>query len=323
MTSAQLVQSSCSQQHDEGFPVTSVDNVIDKKLSGEVIDNIVDHLYDDIYSLKVCALVCRAWLPSCRYHLLYTTICFPGTPGKTHFDLIHWSQNHQKAALHVVRLCIEGTANFMEFPCGSEFAVEDVELLLPLLPHLQEVVLRGVTLSSHLPAGGFHIPSCCRRIRALTVVFGATADTTFRPLCHLLLLCSQVMSLHVQNLQYEWDPSFEDSPLFAALRSALRVEYLHVHSDHPAQSCSGYLGILELYRQAQPRWPLRKLELGLPRMTSEDSLNDILGGCAETLSSLAVFSSASITQDIRDTPTITTLRTSVALSVVSINPYRS
>ncbi|KAI0753797.1 hypothetical protein C8Q74DRAFT_339584 [Fomes fomentarius] len=182
MTSAQ--QSSFSHRHDERFPVTSAHNVMDKTLtlSGEVVDNIVDHLYDDISSLKVCALVCHAWLPSCRYHLLYTTICFPGTPGKTHFDLIRWSQNHQEAALYVVRLCIEGTANFRELPCGSEVAVEDIELLLPLLPNLQEVVLRGVTLSSYLPADGSHIPSCCRRIRVLTVAFGATGDTTFRPL---------------------------------------------------------------------------------------------------------------------------------------------
>jgi hypothetical protein len=35
----------------------------------EIIDQFIDHLYNDWEALKTCALVCRAWVPSSRYHL--------------------------------------------------------------------------------------------------------------------------------------------------------------------------------------------------------------------------------------------------------------
>ncbi|KAF8959141.1 hypothetical protein BDZ97DRAFT_1412821 [Flammula alnicola] len=35
----------------------------------EIMDQFIDHLYDDRRTLKKCALVCRAWVPSSRYHL--------------------------------------------------------------------------------------------------------------------------------------------------------------------------------------------------------------------------------------------------------------
>jgi hypothetical protein len=34
-----------------------------------LIDVIIDHLHDDIQSLKVCSLVCKSWTPSARFHL--------------------------------------------------------------------------------------------------------------------------------------------------------------------------------------------------------------------------------------------------------------
>jgi hypothetical protein len=33
------------------------------------IEEIIDHLHDDNDALKICSLVCRAWLPPSRYHL--------------------------------------------------------------------------------------------------------------------------------------------------------------------------------------------------------------------------------------------------------------
>jgi len=35
----------------------------------EIIDQFIDYLYDDREALMTCALVCRAWVPSSRYHL--------------------------------------------------------------------------------------------------------------------------------------------------------------------------------------------------------------------------------------------------------------
>ncbi|RXW19786.1 hypothetical protein EST38_g6074 [Candolleomyces aberdarensis] len=35
----------------------------------ELVDHVIDQLYDDAPSLKSCARVCRAWLPASRFHL--------------------------------------------------------------------------------------------------------------------------------------------------------------------------------------------------------------------------------------------------------------
>jgi hypothetical protein len=35
----------------------------------EVYENIIDHLHEDRPTLRICGLVCRAWVPASRYHL--------------------------------------------------------------------------------------------------------------------------------------------------------------------------------------------------------------------------------------------------------------
>ena len=37
----------------------------------ELFDNIIDHFYDDMETLKRCSLVCKSWLPSTSLHLLH------------------------------------------------------------------------------------------------------------------------------------------------------------------------------------------------------------------------------------------------------------
>ncbi|KAI0074712.1 hypothetical protein K474DRAFT_1566573, partial [Panus rudis PR-1116 ss-1] len=35
----------------------------------EIVDTIIDHLYDDRDSLRACSLVCKTWLDPARHHL--------------------------------------------------------------------------------------------------------------------------------------------------------------------------------------------------------------------------------------------------------------
>jgi len=41
----------------------------DHRLPHEVVDLIIDFLHNDRHTLATCAIVCRSWLPSSRYHL--------------------------------------------------------------------------------------------------------------------------------------------------------------------------------------------------------------------------------------------------------------
>ncbi|THU77144.1 hypothetical protein K435DRAFT_703039, partial [Dendrothele bispora CBS 962.96] len=40
-------------------------------LPQELVDSIIDHLFDDPVSLKTCALVSKSWLPSTRHHIFH------------------------------------------------------------------------------------------------------------------------------------------------------------------------------------------------------------------------------------------------------------
>ncbi|OCH89642.1 hypothetical protein OBBRIDRAFT_732315, partial [Obba rivulosa] len=41
-------------------------------LAPELIDIILDFLYDDYATLKNCILTCTSWIPTCRLHLFDT-----------------------------------------------------------------------------------------------------------------------------------------------------------------------------------------------------------------------------------------------------------
>ncbi|KAK0475616.1 hypothetical protein EDD18DRAFT_1056690, partial [Armillaria luteobubalina] len=45
----------------------------------ELYNLIIDHLHDSKPSLLACSLVCRAWVPECRFHLFYKVILGPDT----------------------------------------------------------------------------------------------------------------------------------------------------------------------------------------------------------------------------------------------------
>ncbi|KAI1787093.1 hypothetical protein LXA43DRAFT_867091, partial [Ganoderma leucocontextum] len=59
-------------------------------LPGETIDNIIDHLHNDISALSASSLVCHPWLPSCRYHLFDTVSCNPASSNSTLSRLHGW-----------------------------------------------------------------------------------------------------------------------------------------------------------------------------------------------------------------------------------------
>lgn len=42
-----------------------------RELFPELLDLVLDHLHDDRPSLQACAVVCKAWLVSCQFHLFY------------------------------------------------------------------------------------------------------------------------------------------------------------------------------------------------------------------------------------------------------------
>jgi hypothetical protein len=46
-----------------------------RRLPPELVEHIIDYLYNSPEDLRSCALVCKAWVAPCRFHLFHT-ICF-------------------------------------------------------------------------------------------------------------------------------------------------------------------------------------------------------------------------------------------------------
>ncbi|KAI0826231.1 hypothetical protein BC629DRAFT_60912 [Irpex lacteus] len=108
----------------------------------ELIDIIVDHLHDDWLALLQCALVCRTWTVSSRYHL-FRKIKIPLSPSAGDTDL-HMAVQAFESAMgsqcgSYVRMCtITTTGSFYGYwdvePCVS---LATLGRLVSLLPRLQ------------------------------------------------------------------------------------------------------------------------------------------------------------------------------------------
>ncbi|KAF7305347.1 APH domain-containing protein [Mycena chlorophos] len=75
---------------------------MEPRLPSETHDLIIDHLHDDVPTLRQCSLVCKAWLPAARLHIfsivdisLYSidamlqTIFYPGAPFPSYIRELH------------------------------------------------------------------------------------------------------------------------------------------------------------------------------------------------------------------------------------------
>lgn len=47
------------------------------RIAPEIYDKIIDSFHSSKYSLSACSLVCKSWLPTCRYHLFFNVTLSP------------------------------------------------------------------------------------------------------------------------------------------------------------------------------------------------------------------------------------------------------
>ncbi|KAI0712830.1 hypothetical protein C8T65DRAFT_829212 [Cerioporus squamosus] len=258
-------------------------------LPGEVTDNIIDHLHDDTTTLQEAALVSQSWLSSSQYHLFSITCCQLLAPGRGLSEFVAWLSSAQYATAHIAHLIIEG--NFAERTGRPELCVQDVEIALERLPSLAALTIRGVTLTSGVPAGGLYRPLTRNTFTLLKFWRVATVDNTFHPVLHLLSLFSEVQFLHVNDLECVWDSdlaAISSLGLAPPVQHALRVESLTLCSSLLDGRWSGYRGIVHLFHHTQPMWQLRELAPIIPGVRLEETLGDFLPECEEMLTSLHI-----------------------------------
>lgn len=106
----------------------------------ELVDHIIDQLYNDVPSLKSCARVCKAWLPASRYHIfakislkaasLHGPASFPSACCRRLLSVIEQSPE-VASCIRELEVC-EGTPFHCHHPevDATVWAITDVGLLL-------------------------------------------------------------------------------------------------------------------------------------------------------------------------------------------------
>lgn len=116
-------------------------------LPQELVDSVIDHCHDDPMTLRSCALVCNAWLPSSRSHIFHSiTLQPPDKPTKKSFfvrkltdtqRLLRMLQFSPEIALYVRNLSI------CEGMVGREWIAQErtLPVFLSMLKNVQRFQL--------------------------------------------------------------------------------------------------------------------------------------------------------------------------------------
>ena len=243
---------------------TSQQTLPPHELPGEVIDKILDHLHGDVATLKTCTLVCRSWIPTCRYHLFAAITCHPAVPGKGIAELLQWILVSPDVVPYVRWLYIAADLP----PLTGEVqrptlnvAVEDLAPIFTSFPNIRSIVLIGICISSVTPVAEPYAPqNIVPPLDILFIISCSTASRTFYPMYRLLSLFSEIENLNINdslNWMGSWDPSMALPHLISPLQSRLHVHGLQFES---SVNNAVAQAILHLFR-TMPRhqWELQAL----------------------------------------------------------------
>lgn len=112
-------------------------------LPQETWDQIIDFFHSDFASLGTCSLVCKAWLPSCRYHQF--SIVSIGTRSCTQFfELLYGRPDNN----------VESFVRTLEIQCADIVSVTESRVLWQTIPLIRPHLSRGIKLS--LVSGRFN-----------------------------------------------------------------------------------------------------------------------------------------------------------------------
>ncbi|KZT07965.1 uncharacterized protein LAESUDRAFT_89934 [Laetiporus sulphureus 93-53] len=116
------------------------------RLPPEICDYVLDHLWDDHKTLKVCSLVTREWLPTTRKHLFHSIRLFSNPRRVAFEDLILHSGN-------AVALCVRKLELKWTLVSWTPTIPVSVPQTLASLSRLEELTLQGTIWSdSYSPA---------------------------------------------------------------------------------------------------------------------------------------------------------------------------
>lgn len=138
------------------LPVRPLSVDLSTRIAPEIVDVIIDYLHGDKQSLSACCLVCKAWLPTGRYHLR-SRLSLHKSNAASFFQLIdapkstlghhirHLSIQQDNSALRNLSCDDDSDSYYGDSEKGcSEFRLDDVLPRMSGLPSISSLCLSWV-----------------------------------------------------------------------------------------------------------------------------------------------------------------------------------
>lgn len=216
------------------------------RLYTELIEMVIDHLFDDKATLASCTIVARSWLEPARYHLF--------SPVRIFYlefdDFRQFLVSTPHCAKYVQELILSNTYN--ESICWGPASIDSDHLaaLLSSLPNLSYLHISCISL--HGDENAFENLPPMKKMHSFKFVGGSLESIT--PLIHLLRSFPHLRNISLNyNSDEHFDPEHTSWALHHVDFPVLPLESLQL------QSCTTI--ILEL---------VRLLSLGQTALTSID-----------------------------------------------------
>jgi len=167
-------------------------NAPSTRLPAELTDSIIDHLYADYRSLKICSTVCKTWLPRSRHHLFDdVNVCLQHSNHDSFFQLL----DSPRATLvpYVRRLTLRDQR-------GDKWVFRAIHRLTALTA-VKSLVVEQMQFAELQTKT---IPALCAAFRGLESL--RMYQVSFGSLAHLMNMLSASTSLeHIELSMVEWD----------------------------------------------------------------------------------------------------------------------
>ncbi|KAK7690611.1 hypothetical protein QCA50_005710 [Cerrena zonata] len=139
----------------------------------ELVDRVIDHLWDDKPSLGACTLVCSSWLPEARYHLFREIIlrfsnscteklCLFPQSVQDEIWILYSRTRELELSLHdftvkEIAILVSKMPMLRWLRLDIQVLRHEQGSIMPVCPSVREITLRGVSLYESLLLMGLYL----------------------------------------------------------------------------------------------------------------------------------------------------------------------
>ncbi|KAF8487967.1 hypothetical protein JB92DRAFT_3148386 [Gautieria morchelliformis] len=221
-------------------------------LPGELIDRVIDHLHDDLPSLRACCIACRAWVASARFHIFHDIVL--STELTNVLRVLVLLENSPHIFALVRSLTIKG-----HYDMWSHYLNVVIPLIAPKLTRLKTLRVHRVTLALQHPkvlSALIHNFSTLQELSIIAVTFKRFGDFATLIVEHPFLKYLDLGEIRWNEsvtAASHWENMFQEYP---DLRSRLRCVGLHNLPPSSVDWISEHYHILAAHMFTRPTFSL-------------------------------------------------------------------